>query len=208
MVLITTAPSRAATDPQAAQLIASSGKALGIASLGPVTTIRLDGTVTGLGLTGTQTQYVNVRDGRFAETTNLGPLVSLDGYDGTVTWNADGTHLVWNVGGDSPRASEINQAYLTAYGLWAPQALGADVTSLGTKSDGGKTYEGVRITPVGSKVPFDLWFDPATHLPVRADFVNGFTTAAVTFSDYRSVQGLMVPYNQRTDSSDGNNTVT
>ncbi|MGC1381509.1 MAG: aspartyl protease family protein, partial [Candidatus Baltobacteraceae bacterium] len=42
----------------------------------------------------------------------------------------------------------------------------------------------------------------------RADFVNGFTTAAVTFSDYRSVQGLMVPYNQRTDSSDGNNTVT
>ena len=29
---------------------------------------------------------------------SLGPLVSQDGYDGLVAWNADQTHFVWNTG--------------------------------------------------------------------------------------------------------------
>ena len=61
------------------------------------------------------------------------------------------------------------------------------------------------ITPRGSLVPFELWFDRTTHLPARAFFVNGFTTATLTFSDYRKAGGLNVPYSTHTDSSDGNN---
>lgn len=57
-------------------------------------TIRFDANISSLGLKGTLTQYVGVRDGRFAETTNLAPLVQLDGYDGRLVWNADDSHLV------------------------------------------------------------------------------------------------------------------
>jgi len=192
-------------DQRVAQLIAASGNAIGISSLAPINTIRFDGTISAVGLRGTLTQYVDVRDGKFAETTNLAPLVQLDGYDGRVVWNADGSHLVWNLGGDSGVASEINQAYLESYALWRPRASGAAVSWLGTKSAGGRTYDALSITPAGSKVPFELWFDQTTHLPARGNFVSGFTTQTVTFSDYRRVNGVNIAYAIHTDSSDGNN---
>ena len=130
-VLFAVAPARAASsDPRVAELIASSGKAINVAALAQVSTIRFDESISAVGLSGTVVQYVNVRDGRFAETTTLAPLVSLDGYDGKIEWSGDRTHLVWNQGGDSDRSSELNQAYLESYALWAPNASGADVTSL------------------------------------------------------------------------------
>ena len=205
-VLFAVAPARAASsDPRVAELIASSGKAINVAALAPVSTIRFDESISAVGLTGTVVQYVNVRDGRFAETTTLAPLVSLDGYDGKIEWSGDRTHLIWNQGGDSDRSSELNQAYLESYALWAPNASGAEVTSLGTKVDAAKSYDVLAITPAGSKSPFELWLDPATHLPGRAHFVSGFTTQTLTFSDYRAVNGLNVAHAIHVDSSDGNN---
>jgi hypothetical protein len=205
-VLATTTLSRAAEpDAAVAQLIASSGNAIGASSLASASTMRVDAAISAVGLQGTSTQWVDLRDGRFAETSNLPPIVQADGYDGRVTWNADGTGLVWNAGGDSDRASEIDQAYVASYLLWKPNAGGATVTSLGTKTAGGKSYDALSIKPAGSQVPFELWFDPTSHLPAQAHFVNGFTTSALTFSDYRRVNGLDYPYAQHTDSSVGNN---
>ena len=205
-VSIVAAPSRAAeSDPRVAQLIAASGKAVGVSALASVSALRLDERVSAVGLKGTAVQYVNVRDGRFAETTNLAPLVSLDGYDGHVTWSGDGTHLVWNSGGDSDRSSEINQAYLESYGLWRPNAGGAQVTWLGPKTAGPGTYDGLRITPPGSLVPFYLLFDQTTHLPAVALFRSGFTKQTLTFTDYRPVNGLQVAHTIHVEASDGNN---
>ncbi|HLX26465.1 MAG TPA: aspartyl protease family protein [Candidatus Cybelea sp.] len=198
-------PARAQSDSRVAQLIAAHGKVVGASALSSISTMRLDGRITAVGLHGTLVQYVDVRDGRFAETTNLAPLVSVDGYDGRVEWSGDDTHLVWNQGGDSERSSEINQAYLESYGLLRPKAGGADIAWLGTKTAGGKTYDGLRITPPGSKVPFTLWFDRTTHLPARGEFVDGFTTSSLTFSDYRRVGGLAIAHTVHVDSSDGNN---
>jgi hypothetical protein len=203
---ISVAPARAAgTDPRVVQLVAASGEALGIASIASANTVRIDVNISAVGLTGTGTEWIGWRDGRFAESANLGPFVALDGFDGRVAWNADQTHLVWNTGGDSGRASEINQAYLARYALWQPQMSGAAVSWLGTKTAGGIAFDVLSITPPGSLVPFELWFDRTTHLPARAFFVNGFTTATLTFSDYRKAGGLNVPYATHTDSSDGNN---
>jgi hypothetical protein len=204
--VISVAPARAAdTDARVAQLVAASGEALGVASIASVKTVRLDVNISAVGLTGTGTEWIDLRDGRFAESANLGPFVALDGFDGRVAWNADQTHLVWNTGGDSGRASEINQAYLASYALWQPQMSGAAVAWLGEKTAGGTAFDVLSITPRGSLVPFELWFDRTTHLPARAFFINGFTTATLTFSDYRKAGGLNVPYVTHTDSSDGNN---
>ena len=205
-LLYTAGPSRAAeADSQVAQLIAASGKALGVASLASVSTMRIDSKVSAIGLQGTSTQFVDLRDGRLAESTTLSPFVQLDGYDGHVAWSGDGTHLVWNDGGDSDRSSEINQAYILSYGLWKPDAGGATVAWAGTKSANGHTYDALTIAPPGTKVPFELLFDQTTHLPARANFVNSFTTATLAFSDYRPVNGLSFPYAMHTESSDGNN---
>lgn len=204
-VLFATFPAAAQEDPRVAQLIAASGQAIGVASLANVKTIRFDEQISAVGLHGTIVQYVDVRNGRFAEATHLSPLVSLDGYDGHTAWSGDQTQLVWNDGGDSDRSSEVNQAYLESYGLWRPNAAGATVAFAGTKTAGGRSYDVLRITPVASKVPFELWFDRATHLPARGDFVGGFTTSTLTFADYRRVHGLDVAHAVHSDSSDGNN---
>lgn len=205
-VLISGAAAQAAgADPRVAQLIAQSGEALGIVSVRSAETLRFDAAVTAVGLSGTATQIVDLRDGRFAESTNLGPFSQQDGYDGTVTWNADRTGLVWNDGSDSGRASEINQAYVASYALWRPNASGATISWLGTKSTGGRSYDALSIAPVGSKVPFELWFDATTHLPASAHYVNNFTTSIQTLADYRRVNGLNIPYAISVESSDGNN---
>lgn len=205
-VLATTSLSQAAEpDAAVAQLIASSGSALGVASLASVSTMRVDATISAVGLQGTATQWVDLRDGRFAESSNLPPIVQADGYDGRVAWNADGTGLVWNAGGDSDRATEIDQAYMASYALWKPDAGGAVVKSLGSKTANGKSFDALSITPAGSQVPFELWFDQTSHLPAQAHFVNGFTTSTLTFSDYQRINGVNYPYIQHTDSSGGNN---
>ncbi|HLY03598.1 MAG TPA: aspartyl protease family protein [Candidatus Cybelea sp.] len=204
--IVSVAPARAAgTNDPVAQLVAASGEALGIASIASAKTVRVEMKISAVGLTGTGTEWIGLRDGRFAESANLGPFDSLDGFDGRVAWNADQSHLVWNTGGDSGRASEIDQAYLASYALWQPQMSGAAVSWAGAKTAGGVTYDVLNITPRGSLVPFELWFDRTTHLPARAFFVNGFTTATLTFADYRKAGGLSVPYATHTDSSDGNN---
>lgn len=204
-LLLTTAPSHAADlAPQVAQLITASGNALGVGSLASANTMRIEATITAVGLHGTATQWVDLKTGRFAETSNLPPLTQADGYDGSAVWNQDASHLVWNDGGDSGRASEINQAYLYSYALWKPQASGATVTWLGTKTAGNASYDALAITPAGSKVPFELWFDQTTHLPAQAHFVNGFTTSTQTFSDYRRINGLNYAYGGAFKSSDGN----
>jgi len=198
--IVAPALARAAdADPRVAQLVAASGQALGISSIASAKTMRADMNISAAGLTGTGTQWIDLHDGRFAESANLGPVVSQDGYDGRVAWNADQTHLVWNTGGDSGRASEMDQAYLASYALWRPQMSGAAVSWLGTKTASGTSYDVLSITPRDSLVPFELWFDRTTHLPAHAFFVNGFTTATSIFSDYRKVGGLNVPYATHTD---------
>src|SRR5690348_5974558 len=205
VAIFAASPTLAQSDSRVAQLIAASGKAVGASALPSISTIRFDERISAVGLKGTVVQYVDLRDGRFAETTNLAPLLSLDGYDGKVEWTGDDTHLVWTQGGDSERSAELNQSYLESYGLWRPNAGGADTAWLGTKTVGDKSYDGLRITPPDSKVPFELWFDRTTHLPARGTFVNGFTTSTIAFSDYRPVGGLNIAHVVHVDSSDGNN---
>ncbi len=206
-VIFASAPAWAQTqgDHRVTRLIAQSGKALGVASLRSYRTIRFEGAVSAAGLKGTAVQYVDLVNGHFAESSNLPPVVQLDGYNGSVTWDGDGSGLVWNDGGDSDRSSEINQAYLASYALWQPHASGAAVTWLGAKSANGNTYDALSITPAGSQVPFELWFSTATHLPARALFQNGFTSSTTTYSAYRNVHGLNVAYQIHVESSDGNN---
>jgi hypothetical protein len=60
----------------------------------------------------------------------------------------------------------------------------------------------LEITPQGS-LPFELWFDATTHFPVRMIAKIATSTSTTTYSDYRSVDGLLVSFAQTSDS-DGN----
>jgi hypothetical protein len=202
---MSSAPLRAVADGQTAQLITQSGGALGVAALARVSTVRTDATLSALGLHGTETQWIDLKDGRMAEITKIGPYAQLDGYDGHIAWAGDATGLVWKQGGDADVSTEIDQAYLATYALWKPDADGALVTSLGAKIDKGRTFDVLSVQPRGSRVPLELWFDQTTHLPARSVIAGSTATAVTSYSDYQAFHGVMIAKTIHTDSSDGNN---
>jgi Aspartyl protease len=110
--------------------------------------------------------------------------------------------VVWDDASAQARYSALDAAYLNRYALWAADRGGATVTSAGRRSDVGRSYDVLDVTPKGS-LPFELWIDAATHLPARTVVKLGASTTIATFAGYRSVSGLRVPFAQTSDT-DGN----
>ena len=194
----------AAPDAQSAQLISQARTALGGSAIDGIKVLETHVKTNAAGLSGTGTQWSEIGGVRFAEQASNPPIVGGDGYDGTDVWNSDGSGLVWVDGGQAGRAQEITSAYLSNYALFTPNAGGAAVTWGGPQTSGGKTYDVLNVTAPGSAVPFAMWFDQTTHLPVRVTFAIGPTTFTTTMSDYRPIKGLMYPYVSHNESSDGN----
>ena len=195
----------AAVDAQSQRVIRQSAAAMGASALRTVRVIRLDQRIKAAGLSGTQVQWLGVASSRFAESANLPPLLQDDGYDGRDVWNRDQTGLVWNDGSDAGRSTEISAAYLANYALWKPNAGGAEVTYAGVKSDKTGSYDALTVTAPGSKLPMDMWFDRATHKLARESQAVGPVVNTISFSGYRRVHGVMIPYAIHVENTNGNN---
>jgi Aspartyl protease/PDZ domain len=194
----------ALADSQSNLVIRESAAAMGMPALRGVRTVRLDATISAVGLSGTGSQWIDFTDVRFAEHASLPPLVQDDGYDGSVTWNRDRSGLVWNDGSDAGRSGEIDTTYVARMALWQPHAGGAKVTSAGTRTDMGRRYDVLTVLPLNSKLPMGLWFDRATHVLSREVLATGPLVTTTTFSDYRPVNGTMVAFTVHNASTDGN----
>ena len=186
------------------RLVAASRAALGGAALERVKTLELHGTVAFGGMSGSGTSWLEIGGARLAESFDTPPLRGGDGYDGTDAWNSDGSGLVWVDGGQAGRAQEISEAFAGNFALWGPNRGGAAVTFAGVKQNAGHGYDVLKITAPHSLVPFELWFDRTTHLPMRFVQTVGPTTTVSTYGSYRPVDGLMIPRANHTQSSDGN----
>lgn len=195
-------PAGAAADPQVDAVLRASRAALHLDALAAVRTIHLRGAVSVVGIPGTGDVWQDVRTGVFAEPFDAGPLSGSQGFDGDHAWNRDAKGVVWNDDGAPGRYSAIEAAYMNRYALWSPDRGGATVASAGEKSDAGRRYDILRVTPRGG-LPFDEWIDAASHLPGKTIATIGTTTSTTTFGDYRSVDGVMIPFAQTTDA-DGN----
>lgn len=194
----------AGPEASAASVLAQSRSALGGSALSRVKLLELHSKLSVGGITGTGVSWQEIGNARYAESYELPPLSGGDGYDGSVAWNRDGSGLVWVDGGEIGRAQTIAQAFANSYALWQPNFGGAKVTFKGRQSAGGRSYDVLSIQPPHAAAPFELWFDSATHLPTRFTQTIGPDTSTTTLSQFRPVDGLMVPYVSHTESSDGN----
>jgi Aspartyl protease len=200
--LLSVVPSCADTDSRVADLIDESGAALHVAELRSIRVIHAKGNFVTDGLSGTGDIWNEIGGMQEASRFWAPPLGGGTGWDGKESWTLDQTGLVIVDGSVLGRSSAINQAYFSNYDLWTPGYGGATVTWGGSKSDRSKTYDVLTVMPPESRLPIDVWFDHATHLPVKVVQTAGPMVTTLTMEDFRPVDGLMIPYHV-TNSGNG-----
>jgi hypothetical protein len=192
-----------ATDDIATTL-QQSRKALGAAALRRGGVLLVTGTATVSSLSGTGSSAAQIGGARLAERTSTPPIATGDGYDGTTFWNQDQSGLVWADGSNAGVSREIDMAYAAGDTLFVPGSGGATIAWDGLRTAGGRQYATLVVTPRQSLVPMQVWIDAVSHLPARYVIPIAPLTYETDVSDYRPVDGLLVPHRVISESSDGN----
>ena len=144
----------------------------------------------------------DLKNGRSESDYKMGPAGGANGFDGTTPWQKDMSGTVTLQQGGDALVLAINDAYRSSGKWWQPDRGGAEIANDGEKAEGGATYEVLTITPKGGK-PFDAWFDAKTHLLAKTVEKQSSQTVVITMSDYRPVDGVMLPYKLITDTGVG-----
>ena len=150
-----------------------------------------DGTATVAGKTGSLRYVEDLRSGANVSRVEIPALdvKQADGDGPMQSWHqdADGDIQLSNPG--SP--DNIDDRYLTSRAYWRPEFGGAAVTVLAPQTEGSTTWDRLRFqVPGGSG--FTLWINRQTGL---LDRVEGKTTKEL--SDYRPVNGVMLPFEEK-----------
>ncbi len=190
--------------PPAASVLAQARTATFSRPLTSVRNVRTTGILTEVGLTAPYTEWDDMR-GPFVEFTGGNDfLTGSSGYDGHVSWSKDRSGIMLVDGGESTRLQSVDQAYTASFSYFRPAFGGASARYAGRKEQDGTAYDVVSLTPpAGSTIA--LWIDTRTHLLAKLVEPIGLVTSTTTFSDYRRVDGITLPFHVVTTNSQGNN---
>ena len=188
-------PGLAAGDGAAAVLRAAAAT-LGVAAHAGA--LYTSGTLATAGQTGTFTSWLDFTNGYSVSHSVVGPLVADQGYDGQAWTASNGITTVDDL--PATQAANVTSVYL-ALDAWAKPTTAA-ISDLGTRVDGGKDYRAIRIVPAGG-VPATLWFDLISHRLARTDVQTDAGSTTDRYADYRSVDGLQVPFHDVNRAADG-----
>ena len=111
------------------------------------------------------------------------------------SWHQDGNGDILLSDRDTP--SDVDDRYLTRRGYWQPNFDGATVSVLPPGIERDRILDGVRFRVSGG-AGFTLWINRTSGLLERID-----GTDPKEFGDYRSVQGILLPFVERYTSGDG-----
>jgi hypothetical protein len=165
-------------------------------------TLSVEFTYTGQGMNGAAHSLTDLRNGRSVNEFWIGPASGGNGFDGTTPWQKDMSGTVTLQQGGDTQVLAVNNVYRISGKWWQPDRGGAAIVYGGRKWAAGTDYDVLTIAPKGGK-PFDVWFDAKTHLLARVIEKRGSDTAIVTMSDYRPVEGVMLPYKVVQDTGIG-----
>jgi hypothetical protein len=159
-------------------------------------------TTAGYGLTGTGHSIGDLRTGRFASEYTLGPTSTEEGFDGANRWQREMSGMVTLQQGGDGRELATNDSYRIGEKWWQPDRGDAQISSSGEKGCGHATCEVLSITPKNGKA-FEAWFDRTTGLLVKTVEHRQPLTVETTMSDYRRVDGILLPFRITVDTGLG-----
>lgn len=190
----------AAPDPSA--ILAANKAAMGGAAWDSKAMIYLGYDYSGQGLTGTTSTLEDVRRGAFVDSYTIGLQSGSTGWDGTKAWEREPSGTITDQAGGDVIPLAITEAYQDQNLWWRPNFGGAQIDSLGQKSEPGKTYDVLKVTPKGGTA-LEAWFDSGTHLLARTIEMQGTQTVTTDFSDYAPAEGIQIAHKFVVDDGSG-----
>jgi len=143
----------------------------------------------GQGLTGVVHSRADLRNGWWVDNFEIGPATGANGFDGTHAWAKDPSGTVTLQEGGDQRPLAVNNGYQRANLWWRADRGGAAIVENGEKSESGRAYDVLTVTPRGGK-KFDAWFDAKSHLLFRIVQQRGTQAITTTFSEYAPIDGV------------------
>lgn len=199
VLFLSLAAAAPAQDPQA--ILAKVKQATGGAAWDRITSTHAKVVLETGGMKGTAEGWEDVRTGRAVSRFALGPISGGNGFDGQTVWSQDTSKQIRIEGGGEAREAAANDAYRSALAYFYPERWAAQLEYGGEKAEDDRRFLVVRATPKGGR-PFDIWIDAQTNLIDRTVEKAAIETRTVFFSDYREVQGVRVPFAQRSTNGE------
>jgi hypothetical protein len=190
VLLCSTATVALAASP--AEILAANKAASGGTAWDGKATLKAEFAYSGEGMTGSTHSTTDLKQGRWADEFQIGPISGANGFDGTIAWERDPSGTVTTQEGGEQRELAVNEGYRRANLWWRPDFTGATVTADPEATDNGTTYDVLTIAPSRGK-GFDAWFDAKTHLLSRVVEKQFALTLTTTLADYRAIDGAQIP---------------
>jgi len=138
-------------------------------------------------------QWEDVATGRYVDRYVRSNFTSQEGFDGVTPWRQGRSGISYTLGDVDAALVAADEAFRVARGWWFPDRHPATVSAVGVHQENGRSFDVVDITPEGGRM-FEAWIDRATHLLARTDEQQAEDRVVTTYSDYRRVQGIMLPF--------------
>ncbi len=180
------------------QVLARSKQAAGGSGWDKVYNIHLKGKAKVSGFDADREEWVDVLKVRYAQHFQLALFSGGLGFDGTTAWGQQPNKPATTATSGDFYAAQVSQASRKSLAYWYPQRWATKLVYLGEKTEQGKTYHVVTATPQDGRA-YELWFDQETYLLSRVGLGGG---VFAELSDYRTVDGLKVPFFVKADQQE------
>ncbi len=154
--------------------------------------LEVEGTLNLGGIEGTFQQVTDLREGRDADRLDAGPVHNRQVTLTDASWQLDQSGMVSYADTPDAKADAVNASFVDRNGWFHVRP--DEVREVSAREEAGKHYEAVSILPVGGR-EMTFWFSADDGLLYRIDQLDGANHQNSTrFSDYRQVQGVLVPF--------------
>jgi len=187
--------------PSAQEILLKSKQASGGEAWNAIHTTHATLTLKTSGLNGNLEIWEDNLTGQSLVRYRMGPATGAEGFDGRTVWTQDASGQSTVDSGGEAVQSAANEAYRRTHAYWFPERWPAEVEYAGEELDHQQNFYVLRITPKKGRL-FSLWINAETLLLDRTVEKNETDIKTSYFSDYREVNGVKIPFAERTISGD------
>lgn len=190
-----------ASGPDSRALLDAAKAASGGAAWDRIFAVHVTQKIESAGLNGTNEAWSDTRTGAFTSSHTLGPDAGASGWDGHTRWTRDRAGQVRIEAGGEAVVAAVTESYRQRLAYWDPTRGAAALAYLGRQQADGHLFDVVSITPQGGR-RFDLWIGATSHRIERMIEISATDTTTSIFSDWRTVNGVSVPFAERDSIGD------